>query len=1665
MKHPDVSKMKHGVSALHYAVCFLVLGILFTPALFGQTVDFQGNPVTGCAPLRVVFTDQSTGAASTWAWSFPGGSPSSATGAGPHAVIYYVPGTYSVTLTVDFLSAKGVSRMKQDYITVTECKNASIGDRVWNDANGNGIQDAGESGMNGVLVQLFTSGALHIMDALTDASGTYHFGPIEGGNYFVKFIPPPGFLLTSAHRGSDDSHDSDADPFTLRTPAFHLEAGYNETMVDAGMVRIAQPFESDSFNVCLSIDLDVPGVGRSTVSLSGSAVQEVFIPTDGHAADSDGNGLDQVRTALVELTLSGTDPLLGGVALVLNPSWGSFGEIEEQANNTPGTLDIPPFTAVGTAGSYIDAFFEIRLFSLGQVLHNELPIRLQATINHKPPASFNVYTAVLPTPWPFWASSTSSSTSNPAGMLLGMAACGPTPSIEHDVFNVCLSVNMSLAEMGTHTVSLSGLATQSVYFAGASSGSAADGNGNGLDEVTAVLTDLNLHGFDPVAGNITMRLHPGIISIGLIEEQVNNTPGVLDVPPFTPTGTAVSYFNAAFEIELTDMGMCLRTYQPVVLTGTIHNKPPADPDVFSASIPTPVPLYRVTCGSGAVPLPDPPPVTSARLIQISSCGSQQPESQYDFGDAPGPFPTLLADNGARHLTGPEVKGPILGLSIDGEYDGQPDWNATGDDINGIDDEDGVVFSTPLIAGSNATIQVTASNPGILNAWIDFNADGDWSDAGEQIATDLTVSAGVNNLNVAVPASSSVGTSFARFRIASVGGLSSTGLARDGEVEDYKIMIGKNEPSCDLGDAPDATNSSGSSMTAYPAGGPPGVVANFPTVYAAGSPPFGPKHNHPRDVAWLGPLVTLEQEADSGPDEDGSNNILPSADVADRDGADDCIQVPLVLPSCTTTSFAFTVTSVRDFKLMYVNVWFDWNRDGDWNDAPKCETGALAPEWAVQNQAISIGSAGLHTLTTNPFLPWNPVSKTPLPIWMRITLSERKWNRDEMLEPGAGPRGGYELGETEDYYFVPIQEGDRDFGDAPAPYPTKLSANGARHDIVPGLFLGTAIDPEPDGQPDANATGDDLNGIDDEDGVTFTSDLVPAANAEIHVVASGRGYLNAWVDFNRDGDWADAGEHVQSDVTLSPGDNPLSFAVPATATAGKTFARFRFSREKGLNFDGPAKSGEVEDYLVRIPSSGKNPVKWDQPPLKVRPSEWPDSIRHCFEGYSLTTIENYRVMADDWICRDPKPVTSVTWWGSYADWDTTVAPLNAPWGFRITLYKDVAKEPDTLYSRPGVKVAEWKVARGSAGERVVGSLASAWKPDSVFQYSLYIPPPDWFYQEGDSTLYWLSIAALYSELPSEHVWGWLTRTRYFHDESASRKPGGVWKPMHLLFMIPQTRYFVQSDMTFVLGTTDTHREFDFGDAPDPLFPTLLASGGAEHWIDSRVYLGGGVDAEPDGQPSFDASGDGSDEDGVRWPSTLLAGSYNTVKITASTAGFLNAWMDFDGNQEWNPFEEHVCVNAPLLAGTNYVKFLAPSSVSSDPVMARFRFSTEADLTPLGLAIDGEVEDYAVDFMSTGVDDREAGRPGQNRLMQNYPNPFNPSTKIEFELKAAGPVKLALYDLLGRRVAMLADGRMEAGRHTVAWDGKDASGRSVSGGLYILRIVAGDFRQTKKLLLMK
>ncbi len=157
--------------------------------------------------------------------------------------------------------------------------------------------------------------------------------------------------------------------------------------------------------------------------------------------------------------------------------------------------------------------------------------------------------------------------------------------------------------------------------------------------------------------------------------------------------------------------------------------------------------------------------------------------------------------------------------------------------------------------------------------------------------------------------------------------------------------------------------------------------------------------------------------------------------------------------------------------------------------------------------------------------------------------------------------------------------DPDYGDAPAPYPVTRAGEGPVHNGV-GPRLGTARDVEADGQPTAHADGDDV----DDDGVAFGDLQVGGASGSVVITvenAPGGARVDAWIDFNGDGSFGGSEEQILGAVLVAEGDNAFTFAVPATAEAGVTFARVRISTAGGLGPRGAALDGEVEDYELTV----------------------------------------------------------------------------------------------------------------------------------------------------------------------------------------------------------------------------------------------------------------------------------------------------------------------------------------------------------------------------------------------------------------------------------------------------------------------------------------------------
>jgi len=89
----------------------------------------------------------------------------------------------------------------------------------------------------------------------------------------------------------------------------------------------------------------------------------------------------------------------------------------------------------------------------------------------------------------------------------------------------------------------------------------------------------------------------------------------------------------------------------------------------------------------------------------------------------------------------------------------------------------------------------------------------------------------------------------------------------------------------------------------------------------------------------------------------------------------------------------------------------------------------------------------------------------------------------------------------------------------------------------------------------------------------------------------------------------------------------------------------------------------------------------------------------------------------------------------------------------------------------------------------------------------------------------------------------------------------------------------------------------------------------------------------------------------------------------------------------------------------------------------------------------------------------------RLAPNVPNPFNPTTRLEFELPAAGHVELSVVDVAGRHVTTLVDGPRAAGRHATVWDGRNAAGRPMASGVYVVQLHSGDRMEMRRIVLVR
>ena len=533
----------------------------------------------------------------------------------------------------------------------------------------------------------------------------------------------------------------------------------------------------------------------------------------------------------------------------------------------------------------------------------------------------------------------------------------------------------------------------------------------------------------------------------------------------------------------------------------------------------------------------------------------------DFGDAPddlssldsdlaNTYPTLLADNGARHI----IDGvAFLGSAVDGETEGQPTFDADGDDSNGADDDDGVTFptlaTTPvLFSEENNGVSIVASVDGVLNAWVDFNQDGDWADAGEQVATDVALTTGNNSISIFVDDVVPHGQTYARFRFSTSSGLLVTGEAPDGEVEDYRVHIIRRRPT--------------------------DIFCGNRLLDASFEEPIttGPT---PAIASFVGGTIKIYREsvvpgwafASTNPNA-GSNFDRRNSIELWRSGA-------LGVPAFEGSQFA----EINGF--VFGNLYQDFETSPgevlNWRFAHRGRNGTDTLSLSLGPPGATVSQATFSTGNT----AWRVYSGTyTVPAGQFITRMQFEAISSAGGNPGVGN------------FIDVVSINACDYSDAPNSYTVTTASGGPRHQLAGELFMGSDVDFEEDGLTSADASGDDTNDRDDEDGVLnfpTLADTTTSYSVDVTVTndSSDSANLIGWIDFDLNGTF-DIDEAAIVSVAGNGADNgakTLTWSpIPSDITAGTSFARFRLTTDTSISAGTPggsAENGEVEDYLITI----------------------------------------------------------------------------------------------------------------------------------------------------------------------------------------------------------------------------------------------------------------------------------------------------------------------------------------------------------------------------------------------------------------------------------------------------------------------------------------------------
>ena len=1367
-----------------------------------------------------------------------------------------------------------------------------MGNLVWWDANNNGQQDAGEVGLNGVQVQLTWFGPDGVAGGGNDVvyntttsnmggDGVYMFLGLSPGNYGVTIPnPPPGFTLTLVNVGSDvtDSDDPNMQMFTVPNPPTTLptgENGINDNPNDPNFPDNQNDLTHDFGYTALDFG-DLPETYGTTQGANGPVHllnSNLYLGT---CVDGETDGQPEPMAGLMA---GGDDNNLNAVARYGACSNGDDenGIVLFETPLIPGYTACIRVTATNSTGAnavlqgWIDfngnGSFDVgeqlttgNFAPTGAVIPNGGVVNQLMCFEVPANATFNGGQAMAR----FRISTT-------GGLTSGGPANGPYPIGEVEDYKV------AVAKIGTYvwndnnndglqnepgTNGLNGVLVRMVW-GGPDGDIITLGDNRTYETTTAAMGGNNgqymFWGLTPGAYRVSVPTNPtGFVPTQLNQggnenqDADNNTGEMVMIPvlPGLPTGENGTGDNP----------------------GGFNNFPDAQDNL------------QVDFGFVAL----------------------------DYGDLPDTYGTTDASalDGPVHTINPALK---LGARVDSDADGQPDPMAGllsgGDDNNtggyneggAGDDEDGIVFESPMVPGNQACIRVTAMNmftaPAVLQMWIDFNGDGDVADAGEAITTGafnaagggaVVPAGGLTNaqlcFNVPATATFTGGNAFARFRISPAGNLPANGPENMpfpiGEVEDYKLPLSK------IGNYVWNDNNNDGLQNEPNTNGLNGVNVR---------------------LVWF-----------------GTNGVVG--------GGDD------VTYTVTTSNMGI------NGQYMFVGL-----TPGMYELSVPTNPVGFIPTQLNQGANDVIDSenpAGTIVAIPNP--------PTTLPTGENGT-------GDVPNDPNF-PDNQNDL--TYDFGFVSV-----DYGDLPNTYGTDIASNGPKHIVNPNLKLGIRVDGELNGQPEAMAGfmigGDDNNqggynegGLgDDEGGIVFKTPMIPGFEACLTITTMNTtgsdARLQIWIDFNGDGDVADAGEKLNTGAfapaagaLITGGTQALDycFTVPADATfaGGAAFLRARISPNGNLTAGGPAVMpfpiGEVEDYKIPVAKAGN--LVWIDANTDGLQNEPPQL------GIDNVTVQ-------------------LVWAGTDGIIQT---PQNAllPAG------------DDRIYTDLTETVA------GVKGKYLFCGIT----PNQ--NYQMRVPPfgyvPTLNINVGGNA---------FDVIDADQPLGVAFSTNNLSPGNMPIGENGTGDAPNVIAAYPDN----QINQTFDFG----YLGFDFGDLPNT-YATTQAANGAVHTVTPDLYLGSCVDVDIDGQPEamagFMTGGDdgnagpgslgicsplGDDENGITFPTPLIPGNTACVKVTArnNTGGpaFLQAWIDFNGNGTFEANEQLTTGNfAPTGAtipngGVTAQNFCfdvpANASFNGGNLFARFRLSKNGGVGPTGPAIpgngvfpNGEVEDYKLPLALIG-----------------------------------------------------------------------------------------------------